>query len=397
MTVELIDNLNDFKALEPDWNRLLESSSHPNPFMTFEWLLSCLEVFGESKGLFVAVVRDGDMIKGVAPLMINDGRDLVFIGYPHNDYADFLIADNSPGVLERLWRTILENSDRFARIVLDQWQEEFSHWKESCSLLDKLGKPYRLLLSDSCPAMVLDDVEEARKKYYKRNITTYVNWYAKQGDFRFDTPEDRNLVMARLEDLFAQHIERRDQTPFPSQFNDDRIKEFYRRFVGRLFDRGWLRLSMLTLNDEFLALYLSLPYRNKLYLYTTSFNGKYSKRSPGQVILRFLFDHAVEKQYEWMDFARGDEGYKDRFANRFYQNRKIIVYSSSLSKKAADWLHAARYSKLADRLYRNKRVQTAKMTFLFFRRKEGLASGTTKALGVLFEGKGKKAGGGGKN
>lgn len=352
--------------------------------MTFEWLISYLEVYGNSVNLLVMVVREGDGIVGLAPLMINDARELVFIGYPQNDYADLIIADDAHGVLEEIWKTMIAHRNRYKKIILDQMQEEMSHWKESCELLDRMGKPYRLLLSDTCPAMELDDIEAARSKYYKRNITTYVNWYEKQGNFSFNTPQERGEALARLEDLFAQHIERRDKTPFPSQFVNPSTCEFYRKFVGRLFDRGWMLVATMTLDKEFLALYLAMPYQNRLYLYTTSFNDNYSKRSPGQVILRFLFDYAVDKGYRWLDFARGDEGYKDRFANCMYQNRKIIVYNSALTKKAADLFHAARYSSLADRLYRNRRVQGSLMTFKYFKRKEGLVSAVSKTMPVLF-------------
>jgi CelD/BcsL family acetyltransferase involved in cellulose biosynthesis len=240
--------------------------------------------------------------------------------------------------------------------------------------------------------MTLDDVKAARSKYYKRNITTYVNWYQSQGTFAFGTCVTKEEALARLEDLFAQHITRRDQTPFPSQFNDARIREFYRAFVARMYPRGWVLVPTLTLNDEFLALYLAFPYRNTLYLYTTSFNGAHAKRSPGQVILRYLFDYAVERQMAQLDFARGDEGYKDRFANVFRQNRRIIVYRSSLARTSADLFHAFRYSGFVSRLYRNKRMTQARNVFLYHRRKEGLFAGLSKAVTTLVAPAAKKEG-----
>jgi CelD/BcsL family acetyltransferase involved in cellulose biosynthesis len=245
--------------------------------------------------------------------------------------------------------------------------------------------------------MVLTDFKAARAKYYKRNITTYVNWYQSQGNFAFNTCNSKEETLTRLEDLFAQHTERRDQTPFPSQFNQEIVRGFYRRFVDRMYPLGRVLLQTLTLNDEFLALYLAFLYRNTLYLYTTSFNGAHSKRSPGQVILRFIFDYAVEHNIGQLDFARGDESYKDRFANVFRQNRKIVIYKSGLTKVTADLFYAIRHSRLVDRLYRNRRVTQAKYSFLYYRRTEGLLAGLSRAVATLLAPVSKREGDSGKD
>jgi CelD/BcsL family acetyltransferase involved in cellulose biosynthesis len=395
--IQVVENIDGFRRMESEWNAALERSRNPSPFMTFEWLLSYLEVFGESISLFLVIAREGSRIVAAAPLMINADRQLVFIGYPHNDYADFMILDEESTALGEICDFLHSQRNHWKKVILDQMQEEFSHWKEIGTHLTKRNRPHRVLLSDNCPAMVINDVNAARSKYYKRNITTYVNWYRSQGAFAFDICRSKEEALARLEDLFAQHIERRDQTPFASQFNDEVVRDFYRRFVDRMFPRDWVLLPTLTLNDEFLALYLAFPYRNTLYLYTTSFNGAYSKRSPGQVILRFLFDYAVEHNIGQLDFARGGESYKDRFANVLRQNRRVVIYKSSLAKGAADIFYAIRYSRLADRLYRNRRITQAKYAFLYHRRKEGLLAGFSRAMASLLAPASRREDDGGKN
>lgn len=383
MEIQVIEDIDGFRQLESQWNAALERSRNPGPFMTFEWLLSYIETFGESSSPFLVIAREGSQILAMAPLMIDGDRRLVFIGYPHNDYADFIILDEESAALGEICDFLHRQRHRWKKVILDQMQEEFSHWREIGSHLTMRDRPYRVLLSDSCPAMVLTDINAARSKYYKRNITTYVNWYQSQGNFAFNTCNSKEETLTRLENLFAQHTERRDQTPFPSQFNHEIVRDFYRRFVDRMYPLGWVLLPTLTLNDEFLALYLAFPYRNTLYLYTTSFNGAYSRRSPGQVILRFLFDYAVEHNIGQLDFARGDETYKDRFANVFRQNRKIVIYKSGLARATADLFYTIRHSRLADRLYRNRRITQAKYSFLYHRRKDGLLAGLSRAVATL--------------
>ncbi len=390
MAIELIEHIDGFRQLEPEWNTALNRSPHSGPFLTYEWLLSYLEAFGDESQLFLVVVRRDTKIAGLAPLIINHDRQLVFIGHPHADYTDFIIVDKTPGVLDEIIDFLQTHRSRWDKMILDQMQEDLSHWKELDHCLSQRNWPHRLLLSDTCPAMVLDDIEAATKKYYKRNIRKYVNWYKKQGDFAFNVYRDKDTALARLEDLFQQHIDRRDQTAFVSQFNDKTTKQFYRAFVNRLHDMDCVHIMSLTLDDLFLALYITFEYNNTLFLYTTSFNPIHAQHSPGQTILRFLFDYSVEHSLDQMDLARGDEDFKDRFANVMRQNRKLIVYNSRLSRQSADLFHAFRYSRLVDLLYRNKRVQIAKLIFLYERRKHGLAQGIAKSLQVLLARRKKK-------
>lgn len=380
MIIELVEDIEGFRRLEPEWNAVLERSRNPNPFMTHEWLLSYLEAYGDAVNLFLVVAREDSRILGLAPLMIDDQKNLVFIGYPHNDYADIIVVEDQAAVIDAICDLLLSHRHRWRKIVLDQMHEELSHWEAISSCLTKRNRPFRVLLSDSCPAMVLDDIKAARKKYYKRNITTYVNWFESQGKFAFNTYDTKEETLSRLEDLFAQHMERRDQTPFPSQFNSDTVRRFYRQAIERMHPRSWVLLSSLTLNEKFLALYLAFHYRDTLYLYTTSFNGAYATRSPGQVILRYLFDYCVEHGIRQMDFARGGEGYKDRFSNTVRQNRKIIIYRTWLARFTANAFHTFRYSHLVDRIYRNQRTQAAINAYLYSRRKEGMGKGLYKSL-----------------
>ena len=144
MALELIENIDDFRRLEPEWNAALEQSRHSGPFLTFEWLLSYLEAFGDESQLFLVVVRRDSKIAGLAPLMINSDNQLVFIGYPHSDYTDFIIVDETPGVLDEICDFLQANRSRWDKMILDQMHENLSHWKELSERLSHQNWPHRL-------------------------------------------------------------------------------------------------------------------------------------------------------------------------------------------------------------------------------------------------------------
>jgi CelD/BcsL family acetyltransferase involved in cellulose biosynthesis len=364
VTIELIDKYEDFLRLEPVWNNLLKRSSIDNPFSLFEWNRAWLETFGDELEIFIIGVKDGEAIIGIAPLCVRKKGALTFIGHPQNDYAGFILDSDRPDAMARIVQYLKSAGNRWNKIILDQFPEGSGQADFVLNVLADAELPHRAEPSDICPAMILDDKEAARKMYYKRNIASYINWFKKEGDFRYNIYVDIDVALARLDDLFAQHIGRWRGTSTPSYFADEKMRRFYKRFFTLMFPRGWIQFSSLTLDDKYLALYISFEYNNKLYLYKTSYNPEYAKKSPGQAILRYLFDYALEKNIGELDFARGDEGYKGRFANAVRRNRRLIIYKSGLSKMAADAFYAARYSKTADILYRNKPVQRLKKNLL---------------------------------
>ncbi|SYZ73065.1 hypothetical protein TRIP_C21180 [Candidatus Zixiibacteriota bacterium] len=364
MKIRVIDNLDEFKSLEVEWEELLTHYPGRNPFLTFEWMLAWLEIFGKEVRLFVIAVHQDEKLCGIAPLCMRTNGTLTFVGYPQNDYADIIVDPESPGTLEAIVTVISNSKNKWKKAILDQLPENNSQADGLRHILEKEGYPFRVERSDACPAMILDDIAAAKKMYYKRNITTYINWFKQQGNFNYTVWSETTAALQHLEELFLQHIKRWEGSATPSAFKNETMKEFYRAFVRRMHPRGWVQVSGLTLDDKFPALYLSFEFNGILYLYKTCFNPEYYKKSPGQVILRYLFDYAAEHNLKELDFARGDEGYKDRFANAVRQNRRLVIYKSDGAMKAAELYNSFRQSKLVDILYRNKAVKKIKYRIL---------------------------------
>ena len=48
--------------------------------------------------------------------------------------------------------------------------------------------------------------------------------------------------------------------------------------------------------------------------------------SPGQVIIRYLLDFALDEGMQEINYGRGDEGYKSRFSNQSQFNRSVVEF-----------------------------------------------------------------------
>jgi CelD/BcsL family acetyltransferase involved in cellulose biosynthesis len=364
MDIEIIESIETFRELQEPWELLLRRYPNAPPYMSFEWLLSWLETLGRRAHLLTIVASTDGAIRGIAPLCVQPGKVLTFIGYPQNDYADLLVDPETPAVLEEIVNALGAHRNKWNKVLLDQLHQNNSQSAALATTLRARGWPFRLEQGDTCPAMSLNDIAAARKMYHKKNLNTYVNWFKHQGSLEFTVHSDTATALARLDDLFAQHIERWNGTATPSVYRKPEAREFCRSFVRRMHPKGWVKVASLSLDREYLAFSIFFEFNDIMYLYRPSFNPKYGKRSPGQVILRFLFEYAVERRMREMDFARGDEGYKGRFATVARRSQRVIVYKDRWSMVLASAYYALRQSRLVDVLYRNRPVRKAKYQVL---------------------------------
>ena len=69
LNIEIVINEDEFAALAKEWNQLLEQSASNTLTLTYEWLSSWWEVFGEGRELYILLVRDGEELIGIAPML----------------------------------------------------------------------------------------------------------------------------------------------------------------------------------------------------------------------------------------------------------------------------------------------------------------------------------------
>ncbi len=368
--VQVIEDVAALRELEREWDALFARCAGRTPFLGFDWAISWLESLGAQARPLVVVLRDDSGVRAIAPFCVTPDGSLTFIGHPQSDYADFIIGvDTDPAsALDQILEVVFARRRAWKVAVLDQLSEERSSAAGLREALVRGAYPFRYEKGDACAAMDLGDAAAAKKQYSKSNMSNYINWYRRNGDFRFETIEDETTALDRLESLFDQHIERWDGTSTPSSFLRPSMKEFYRTFVRRMHPKGQVRICTLRLDDGFLALYLYFELDGVMYMYKPTYNREFSKRSPGQVILRFLLDVALDRGVREMDFTRGDEGYKHRFTNLSRENCRVTLYRDRWALRRATLVHDLLHARLADLLLRNAHSRRLKEALLRWHR-----------------------------
>lgn len=94
-----VDTTQKFGELKDKWDSLLEKSSSPNVFLTWEWLFTWWEFYSSSYQLFILLALDQDEnILGIAPLCLSRTgplklKTLRFLGTEEvcSDHLDFIL------------------------------------------------------------------------------------------------------------------------------------------------------------------------------------------------------------------------------------------------------------------------------------------------------------------
>jgi CelD/BcsL family acetyltransferase involved in cellulose biosynthesis len=105
---------------------------------------------------------------------------------------------------------------------------------------------------------------------------------------------------------------------------------FFRAVLPTIAARGWLRMTLLQVNQEAVAAYCDFDYQGKTLVYNSGLlPDRYSHLSTGIVLLAYNIQHAIEKGNHLFDFLRGNETYKYRMGGQDTKVFKLMARSAA--------------------------------------------------------------------
>lgn len=338
-----INKFDDILYLKEDWNRLLEKSETKVIFLTFEWISNWWRTFGSDKKLLVLLIKSEERLIGIAPLVISTSKTfgiqiniIEFIGTPLSDYSDFIISEKKQEVLNEIFSYLLEIPN-WDLINLREIPEMSSTLSISKKIMYNFPLSFNMTFSTYCPTIILQDEsksEHIANKKLRKDIMRHINFFEKNGELSFLHFTDTTHIETLLNIFFEQHIERWKVTSTPSKFNKKRFRSFYRELAFSLSKTGWFGFSVLKFNDIPIAFHYGFSYDNRYSYYTPSYDLKYSNRSPGKILLKFLIEFASDNNFKEVDLARGAEKYKFWWSTKTRKNFHIHIFKKKFFSKS---------------------------------------------------------------
>jgi CelD/BcsL family acetyltransferase involved in cellulose biosynthesis len=335
----VLDGFDDPAFGAEQWEALMETAGCDIVYLTWHWQRAWWETFGGGDLLLITAERD-DKVIVLAPFYAVDGM-VYFVGNTHweADRLDFIGDITDADVLDGILQTARANTPDFdgfqlefipdnsrtgellqtaaTRLGLSCYQE----WEECGSILDFAGSPEA--------ALVVTNQKKTRKRE---------NFFRRTGTFNVCHMRDGQIIDAQLDEFFGQHIGRWTVKPKGSEFNDQRLREFYQRLTRLAAHTGWLRFSKLEWDGRPIAFHYGFNYRGRYFWNKPSFAIELADRSPGQVLLRQLLIAAVEEGARTFDFGTGDQAFKLQLASEMRHVRGWGLYRRSTPAPQEDEL-----------------------------------------------------------
>jgi CelD/BcsL family acetyltransferase involved in cellulose biosynthesis len=155
-----------------------------------------------------------------------------------------------------------------------------------------------------------DELLAARSRNFREQARRRERKLAREHDLRFRL-SDASQLDGDLRTLFRLHRARWDgaDTSFGSR------EPFHRAFAAVACERGWLRLWLLEVDGNAVAAWLGFRFGGADSYYQLGRDPAWDRASVGFVLLAHTIREAAADGRREYRFLRGDESYKDRFAD----------------------------------------------------------------------------------
>jgi CelD/BcsL family acetyltransferase involved in cellulose biosynthesis len=367
----------DLSLLEAEWNRLFESAD-ATVFQSYEWATAWWNHFREGRELHCLCFRSGGRLVGLAPLCrrtvrflgVPLFRSLEFLGRPHADYLDILVA---PGfglpVVEAFVKHIASGRARIDLLDL----EEIPPWS---LLKDHIGAPagasgMKAVIDrgPACPYIPLPGTFEEflsslgpntrynyRRKWTRLQGSHTVNERVVRGN--------RDEVAAGLRSFMKIHGDRWKGLGFPSAFDNPVERGFFEEMVRRFAGRDWIRIFLIQVDGVDVAASLEFLYGGRAYMYHCNAFGPddVMRCSPGLLVKLFAIRSDIGEGMCEYDMLRGEESYK-------YEHLKAAErFNSTLRMAAPPSLSRVRFRVFLVWLLARKAFGRTKLEYYQWRR-----------------------------
>ena len=272
---------------------------------------------GEGKA-HVLGVRDGDRLVGAGAFYLRPDGTLCFMGEEHADFGGVLAVDDRADVIAAIVRGLFGPSSAWRRLELQ------------CVLTGTpLARALALAGCLSSQRVPCPRVRFAARPLAdllaKDSLRRHERKLALVGGLSFAHLDAAAEIVPWLARFFKQHIERWSLTQTPSLFCDPRNREFYSELAGSAEPGGSLLFTIVEAGGAPVAMHFGLRSQDELLWYKPTFDPRLAASGPGEVLLAELLRRAGREGCAGLDFTRGGEAFKKRFASEV---REVALYEA---------------------------------------------------------------------
>lgn len=330
------------------WQELWRRAEVPSVFARYEWLVSWWRACAGNRRLRLYVARDRGRVVAVLPTAwpiesMLSREPVVLVGHEHADYAAILVDRARPDAVATLLAVVAADLPAGGTFRVADVRSDSSHARLLAQLAGSWRSRWRLESEVPCPRASLagSRLDELTRK---ESLRRHSNKLARLGTIAVDHFHSAAEILPHLEAFFAQHVERWSGTDSPSLFLREHNRELYREWARTLAPTGELVYTEITLDGTPVACHFGFISEGDLVWYKPCFAMALAKVSPGEVLIKELLLLAGARGLAGMDFTRGAEAFKQRFADQQRLAMTFVLHgrhTTTIRFRVKHWLMGA--------------------------------------------------------
>ncbi len=380
LVIQTVSDERTFLALKPAWNKLVEEAEIDHPFLNHEWVDAWWQSFGAGKKLHILVVKAGERLVAIAPLMLGEGRmygikvrKLQFIANVHTPRFDLIIAGRRTAVYRAIWSHLSSLTDLWDVIEWSQIVFDSMTLRE----LPELAAGERFLTglwhSEDCPYVnfaggwtaLLQSLSHNHRSQMRKRLRRL----RRVGAVRLEIVASGDDLNRDVEDGLAIEAAAWKAQAGTAILCRPELIQFYRRTAEQTARLGTLRLIFLNVAGSRIAFAFALCDKNKIYVLKAGYRPEYAAYSPYLLLCFLLFEDACARGLKEYEFLGGSDSWKLRWTDKTKPQYWLYIFPR---RPRTSLIHAVKFRALA-RL-RRKRLTKNRSGGAAFHNRRRLAS-----------------------
>jgi CelD/BcsL family acetyltransferase involved in cellulose biosynthesis len=339
-----VDVISDFKSLvsaKPEWDRLIDLAGIEHPFLGHDWIQSWWESFGAGRKLNILLVKDGEELVGIAPLMMSRKRmygvSVRELGFMYNDHTprfDFIVARNHASVYQAIWRHLCDRREEWDLLKLCQIDSGSRTLMELPLLAAASGCQVGTWPSIESPFLRMegsfDQYFKSLNSGLRQNLKRRMKRLEERGAVEFECVSAEEQIDGALPDAFRIEADSWKGSAGTAIECDPELQKFYSLVAHRAARRGALYLTFLRANGRRIAFDLSLIHNNKRFILKPGYLQEYRTCSPGQQLTAMTIRDAFARGLTEIDFLGAAEEWKLSWTSERRKSYWLFVFQKDL-------------------------------------------------------------------
>jgi len=341
LRVETIDDFNSFLSLKQSWDALVSHTELDHPFVTHEWIRTWWESFGGNRTMHIIVVREGETVVGIAPMLEDVERfygfklrKLSFIWNTHVPRCDFIVAEKRLDVYRTLWEHLAAEARRWDLLLLPQLPEgspTLTWFKELASASGFIACTWSADASPYVPISgTWEKYFESLPRNHRSNLYSRTARLSSMGKVELEPlSADADNLGAALDEGFQIEAAAWKATTSDPLLADAGVRTFYSKLVESSGIKNLVNLQFLRAGNKRIAFNLCVRYAGSMYLIKEGHLPEYKDYSPFNILASKSLENCFREGLQRYDFLGKEEEWKSRWSRRVLSHHWMFIYPNN--------------------------------------------------------------------